>query len=373
MFGHTRGRVSRQAHVGIPEGTFEEEFGRRGFFGRVSHVYHAHPPTGWTRIEGPLKPAALDLTRLQPSDADEATGEPVVFLRNDDVQLKISRRAEPMPFWVRNADGDDVWFVHRGNGWFETDFGSLRFEPGDYLVIPRGTTYRVVPETRDNMFFVIESREEITLPEKGMLGPQAIFDPDVLEIPEPDAHLDAPAGEYEVRIKRLGVQTRVFYPYHPLDVVGWKGTLSVWKLNVRDIRPIISPRYHLPPSVHTTFLAPKFVICTFVPRPFEEDPDANRVPFYHRNIDFDEVIFYHDGDFFSRKNIGPGMLTFHPQGIHHGPHPGASEKVAHKTHTDEVAVMVDARNPLFLTPAGEAVSNPDYPMSWQTPAPEPVR
>ena len=372
MFGHIRGRVSRQAHVAIPEGTFEEEHGRRGFFGRVSHLYHAHPPTGWTRIEGPLKPAALDLNHLEPTDRLDPDGDSVTFLANGDVQIKLSRRSEPMPYWYRNADGDDVYFVHRGSGLIETDYGDLAFETGDYLVIPRGTTYRLVPHTRDNCFLVIESRDEITLPEKGMLGPQAIFDPDVLEIPEPNPHLDA-KGEFEVRIKRLGAITRVFYPFHPLDVVGWKGTLSVWKLNVRDIRPIISPRFHLPPSVHTTFLARNFVICTFVPRPFEEDPEANRVPFYHRNIDFDEVIFYHDGDFFSRKNIGPGMLTFHPQGIHHGPHPGAHEKVALKTHTDEVAVMVDARNPLQITEAGLSVSNPDYPMSWHVPAPGSVR
>ena len=150
-----------------------------------------------------------------------------------------------------------------------------------------------------------------------------------------------------------------------MDVVGWKGDLTAFKLNVRDIRPIMSHRYHLPPSVHTTFLGGNFVICTFVPRPFESEPEAMRVPFYHRNIDYDEVLFYHDGDFFSRQHIKPGMLTLHPQGIHHGPHPKAAEKAAGKEGTDEIAVMVDTRYPLKIAKAAEGVEWADYVNSWK--------
>jgi len=364
VFPLSKGRVTPQAHVGIPEGTFEEEHARKGFFGRTTHLYRTHQPTNWTRIEGPLKPRAIDINRLVPSDlADPVNGRPMPFLTNSDVTLSVSRRAEPMPYCYRNADGDDVYFVHRGAGTLETDFGPIDFAEGDYLVIPRGTTYRLAPRTRDNFFLLIESRGEITLPDRGPLGPNAVFDPGVIETPEPQPIVDD--REWELRIKRQGQLTSVYYPFHPLDVVGWKGDLTVWKLNVRDIRPVMSHRYHLPPSVHTTFLGGDFVICTFVPRPFESDPEAMRVPFYHRNIDYDEVLFYHDGDFFSRQNIGPGMVTFHPQGIHHGPHPKAANKVKDKTMTDEVAVMVDTRYPLDVTPEAMAAEWPEYHLSWR--------
>ncbi len=371
MFPLSKGKVTPQAHVGIPEGTYEEEHARKGFFGRVSHLYRTHQPTNWTRIEGPLKPRAIDCAKLMPTDAADPTkGLPTTFLYNDDVALKVSRLSQPMPFYFRNADADDVYFVHRGAGVLETDFGPIDFEPGDYLVIPRGTTYRVVPHTTDNFFLVIESKGEITIPDRGSLGPQAIFDMGVVQTPDPVEMTNHPtgAGEYELRIKRLGAYTSVFYDFNPLDVVGWKGDLTVWKLNVRDIRPVMSHRYHLPPSVHTTFLGGNFVICTFVPRPFESDEEAMRVPFYHRNIDYDEVLFYHAGDFFSRENIGPGMVTFHPQGIHHGPHPKAAEKAAKKSETDEIAVMVDTRYPLHMTEAASGVEWPEYHLSWRVPS-----
>lgn len=374
MFPLSKGKVSRQAHVGIPEGTFEEEHARKGFFGKTSHLYRTHRPTDWIRVEGPLRPHAYYLSELNPSDArDSRRGEPVTVLFNDDVAIKVSRLSEPMPHFFRNADGDDVYFVHQGEGVIETDFGPLDFERGDYVVIPRGTTYRVVPRHRDNFFLIIESRGEIDLPDRGPLGPNAVFDPGVLVIPEPapppaePAHADHP--EWEVRIKRLGEYTSVWYPFNPMDVVGWKGDLTAFKLNVRDIRPVMSHRYHLPPSVHTTFLGGNFVICTFVPRPFESEPEAMRVPFYHRNIDYDEVLFYHDGDFFSRQHIKPGMLTLHPQGIHHGPHPKAAAKVAGLEGTDEIAVMVDTRYPLRISEAATGVEWTDYVNSWR-PVPE---
>lgn len=368
MFPLSKGKVTPQAHVGIPEGTYEEEHARKGFFGKTSHLYRTHRPTDWTRIEGPLRPHAYYLSELAPTDQRDALrGEPVTVLYNDDVSLKVSRLSEPMPYYFRNADGDDVYFVHQGEGVIETDFGPLDFERGDYVVIPRGTTYRVVPRTRENFFLIIESKGEIEIPDRGPLGPNAVYDRGVLVTPEPSPILDD-SKEYEVRIKRLGEYTSVFYPFNPMDVVGWKGDLTAFKLNVRDIRPIMSHRYHLPPSVHTTFLGGNFVICTFVPRPFESEPEAMRVPFYHRNIDYDEVLFYHDGDFFSRQHIKPGMLTLHPQGIHHGPHPKAAEKVAALERTDEIAVMVDTRYPLKIAEAAQGVEWADYVNSWK-PAP----
>ncbi|MDB5099371.1 MAG: Homogentisate 1,2-dioxygenase [Cyanobacteria bacterium RYN_339] len=357
IFALTKGNFAAQAHVGLPEGTFEEEHGRDGFFGRVSHLYHAHPPTGWTRIEGPLRPHAINTLELA------ANGEPVTFLYNDDVALKLTRPQAAMAYSYRNADGDDLYFIHRGTGTIETDFGPLAYEPGDYIVIPRGTTYRLLPATADNAYLLIESKTEIRLPDKGMLGRNALFDAGVIQTPTPAPSLKAD-GEWELRVKRCGEITKIFYPFDPIDTVGWKGDLTVWKFNVRDFRPVTSHRYHLPPSVHTTVLARNFVVCTFVPRPLETDPDALKVPFFHRNIDFDEVIFYHAGDFFSRDGIAPGMVTFHPQGIHHGPHPKALLNQGKKAHTDEYAVMVDTRNPLKLTPEAEAVEWKDYWASW---------
>lgn len=377
MFPLNKGNAPRQAHVGIPEGLYEEEYGRNGFFGRATHMYHSHPPTGWTRIEGPLRPHAFPATAMGAPDFKDARSLPVEFLHNQDVALKISRRAEPMPYFFRNADSDEVYFVHRGQGRLETDFGPIDFERGDYLVIPRGITYRLVPQTTDNAFLVVASASEIRLPERGMLGPHAQFDPGILRTPEPWSKGEREplerglpsTREFEVVIQRQGELTSVFYPFHPLDVVAWKGDATVWQVNVRDIRPVVSPRYHLPPSVHTTFLGQNFVICTFLPRPLEtEDPEALRVPFFHRNIDFDEVIFYHDGDFFSRDGIKQGWVTFHPQGIHHGPHPKAFAAARAKERTDEIAVMVDTRRPLDLTDAARAVDWDAYAMSWQEPA-----
>jgi homogentisate 1,2-dioxygenase len=363
IFTLAKGNHAPQAHVGIPAGTYEEEHGRNGFFGRVSHLYHAHPPTGWTRIEGPLRPRALRTQDLTPPNRKDPRGEPVTFLYNDDVALKVSRPMAPMPFAFRNADADEVYFIHAGTGRIETDFGPLSYEPGDYLVIPRGTTYRLSPDTEENFYVIIESKSEITLPDKGLLGRNALFDAGVIQTPVPSPSL-AVGGEWELVIKRLGARTSVFYPFDPIDTVGWKGDLTVWKFNVRDFRPVMSHRYHLPPSAHTTLLGRNFVVCTFAPRPLETDPEALKVPFYHRNIDFDEVIFYHSGEFFSRDGIAPGMITFHPQGIHHGPHPKAISASKSKTETQEYAIMVDAKNPLKLTPEAESVEWADYWASW---------
>lgn len=367
MFPQNKGGAPKQAHVGIPAGLHEEEYGRNGFFGRTTHLYHEHPPTGWTRISGPLQPHAVRACDLEPGDLADPRGMPATFLANDDVAIRVSRRSQPMPFYYRNADADDVYFIHRGTGRIETDFGPVDFEPGDYIVIPRGITYRVVPATADNFFLLVESFSEIRLPDKGMLGNHALFDPGVIRTPDPQPIRDD--REWEILIRREGEFTSAWYPYNPIDVAAWKGDATVWQINVRDIRPVVSPRYHLPPSVHTTFLAQNFVICTFLPRPLEtEDPEALRVPFYHRNIDFDEVIFYHDGDFFSRDGIRPGWVTFHPQGIHHGPHPKAVEASKAKERTDETAVMVDTRRPLRLSDEARAVEWAAYPQSWAVPS-----
>ena len=233
--------------------------------------------------------------------------------------------------------------------------------------MPRGTVYRLAP-TSPTRFLTIEAFSELRFPERGMLGQHALFDPAVLKVPTPEAGSSlAPnaAGEYELRILRCGEVTRVFYASCPLNTVGWKGTLAVTQLNVRDIRPVLSDRYHLPPSAHCTFVMRDAVVCTFLPRPLENgDPRAMKVPFYHSNIDFDEVIFYHRGQFFSRVGISAGMLTLHPQGIAHGPQPNANARTTAATHTDEIAVMLDTRNPLEVLHAAQPTEQNEYWKSW---------
>ncbi len=276
--------------------------------------------------------------------------------------------AEPMPYLFRNADADELFFVHAGSGRLETDFGPLSYAPGDYLLLPRGTTYRLHP-TSASYLLVIESKGEVGFPDRGGLGQHAVFDPAVLKVPTPGETSSLPAnaaGEWELRVVRGGETTRIFYPFCPLNTVGWKGTTTVFQLNVRDIRPVLSDRYHLPPSAHTSFVMPGAVVCTFAPRPLENgDPAALKVPFYHSNIDYDEVLFYHAGEFFSRVGIRPGMMTFHPQGIHHGPQPGAAERAKDAGRTEEIAVMLDTRRPLQVAAEIGGVEQLDYWKSWQ--------
>lgn len=363
MFPLSKGKVAKQAHVGLPAGTYEEEHGREAFIGRASHLYRTHPPTAWVRIEGPLRPRAYDLNPLKTPDmADPAEGWQRA-LWNEDVAIYVSRPTEPMPHYLRDADGDVCYFVHRGSGRLETDYGPLRYQEGDYLVIPKGTTHRIVPDGGDTFLYVIEARAEYRLPEKGILGRHALFDPGVLEVPEPEPHDEE--GKFEVRVKRDGQFTVLTYPFHPLDVVGWQGDLCPVRLNVADFRPVVSPRYHLPPSVHATFVAEGFEIGTFAPRPTETgDPAALRVPFFHSNIDKDEVLFYHRGQFFSRAGIGEGFITHHPQGLHHGPQPQAIEASKTKEFADEYAVMVEADRPFHRDEALAPLEVEGYATSW---------
>ncbi len=268
-----------------------------------------------------------------------------------------------MPFYYRNADGDEIIFVHQGRGTIETDFGPLSYEKGDYIIMPKAVTYRILPELADNFFLIIQSRAEIEQPNRGLVGQHALYDPAVIVTPEP-APAPEPNREWEIRIKVDDDLSSVVYPFNPLDVVGWKGDLTVWKINMKDICPIMSPRVHLPPSAHTTLVTEGAVICSFVPRPLEDAPAAVRVPFFHRNSDYDEFIFYHDGDFFSKDNMRPGMATLHPRGMHHGPHPTALRNQHLKTRTDEYAVMLDAVSRLEISPAAEGVEWEDYWKSW---------
>ncbi|RUO25786.1 homogentisate 1,2-dioxygenase [Aliidiomarina minuta] len=368
-FPQKQGTASRQAHADFPEeAIYEREAGRSGFFGPATHFHHQHAPTGWSEWQGPLRPRAFDFNALKELAPESPWAVPSL-LHNASCKFRLWDVKQPMKKLARNADGDDLLFVHDGAGELFCDYGHMTLRDGDYVVIPRSTNWRIEP-TQDMRLLMIEAtNDSYQLPEKGLVGNHAIFDPAVLDVPQIDDAFKAQYSEdeWQVEVKKHGAVSLVTFPYNPLDALGWHGDLAPVRVNWRDIRPLMSHRYHLPPSAHTTFVAARFVVCTFVPRPIESDPGALKVPFYHNNDDYDEVLFYHAGDFFSRDNIDRGMVTFHPAGFTHGPHPKAFQagREHKKKFTDEVAVMLDTRDSLEVGEAADAVENPDYVYSWQ--------
>ena len=363
-----QGEYSRQAHADLPEGTFEREVSKEGFFGPAAFLYHPRPPTGWSDFEGPLRPRAFDLNGL--NAAPTSLWDAPIVLHNAATQIRFWKLAEPMQDLCRNGDGDQLLFVHGGSGDLFCDYGHLLIEPGDYIYMPRGTMWKIAPEAPMALLTIEATNTHFTWPDRGPLGPHAFIDPAMLETPHfDDAFLNFQAEDRPARvlIKKRNAVSIAHFAHNPLDARGWHGDLAPVRLNVRDLRPVISHRYHLPPSAHTTFLSDRFVVCTFAPRPFETDPGAIKVPFFHNNDDYDEVLFYHAGDFFSRDNIKAGMMTFHPSGFTHGPHPKALAKmfVQTKPATDEYAVMIDTRDPLEIGADAANVENQDYVHSWK--------
>jgi homogentisate 1,2-dioxygenase len=361
------GTASRQAHADLPAGTFERELGRDGFYGAATHMHHRHPPTGWTSWEGPLRPRAFDLTRLgarrrSPWDAPEVLASAALRIRwwNTDGAMESL---------IRNGDGDDLLFVHEGGGELFCDYGHLTLREGDYLVLPRGTMWRLEPAGDATLLLVEATGDSYGLPDRGLIGRHALFDPAVLDVPALDDAFRAQQRDevWRVVIRRQGALSTVTFPFNPLDAVGWHGDHAPVRLNWRDIRPIVSARMHLPPSIHTTFVSERFVVCTFVPRPLERDPGALKLPFFHNNDDYDEVLFYHRGTFVSRDHVHPGMVTFHPAGFTHGPHPSALAAAERGTRaeTDEVAVMIDARDALRPAVLPDGVEWAGYVDSWR--------
>jgi len=362
------GLHSRQAHADMPEGTFEREASKEGFFGPAAFFHHRRPPTGWSNFEGPLRPRAFDLNGL-----NEAQGSPwdaPVVLHNAATEIRFWQLAHEMPALARNGDGDQLLFVHEGSGHLYCDYGHLALSPGDYVYLPRGCMWRIAPNAPLTMLMIEATNTHFTLPDRGLVGPHAFFDPAMLDTPKMDDAFrmhQSEDGETQVVIKKRKAVSVATFPYNPLDAVGWHGDLAPVRINVKDLRPLVSHRYHLPPSAHTTFLSDRFVVCTFAPRPFETDPGALKVPFFHNNDDYDEVLFYHAGDFFSRDNIKAGMMTFHPSGFTHGPHPKALAKMLKqdKPATDEYAVMIDTRDPLDVGQAAGGVEWAGYVDSWK--------
>lgn len=365
---HVQGVASRQAHTDLPPDTYERELGKEGFYGPSTQMYHRHPPTGWKSFDGPLRPRAFDASLLTATAA--SPWDATLLLGNDDLALRFWRIDRRMEHLVRNSDGDELIFIHEGAGELYCDYGHLPVRDGDYVLLPRGTLWRLEPTAPVAALLLEATNDSYGLPDKGIAGQHAVFDAAALDVPQLDKAFRAQQdeGEWRVIIKRRGALSTQIFPFNPLDAVGWNGTLMPVRLNWRAIRPLMSHRAHLPPSAHTTFAAQRFVVSTFCPRPLESDPGALKVPFFHSNDDYDEVIFYHAGEFFSRDNIHPGMITLHPSGFTHGPHPKAFQAGARsaRKETNEVAVMIDAREALEVATLPEGVEWPGYVDSWKS-------
>jgi homogentisate 1,2-dioxygenase len=363
---YSQGIFTRQAHKGIPEGAFEEEQGLKGFFGPVSHLIKLKPSTNWVEIDGPLRPHMFDLV---PSLKEEQKRR---VLYNSDVSIEVEvvltkRQGEIRA--RRNSDGDLLLFCHTGAGEILSEYGLLRYSAGNYIIIPKCLTYAIAA-TEKSAFLVVENKSShYEEPERGLVGRHAIYDPAALVKPDLELlkdRLNHWGAVLEVTVKHADELTQFKYKDCVFsDVLGWKGDLYPFTLHVDHMMPLMSHRAHLPPSAHTTFVARDFVVCTFLPRPLESDKDALRVPFYHQNIDYDEVLFYHAGDFFSRDNLHAGMMSFHPAGFPHGPHPKAVKGIGAKTETNEYAVMIDVRKPLKVDPLAQTLELKDYWRSWQ--------
>lgn len=368
MHLYFQGQFTTQAHKGIPEGAFEEEQGRKGFFGPVSHLIKSQPSTRWTQIDGPLRPHLYDAVKMP-----QLWGAWQRMFYNTDVAIYNywDKKTEgPVSYGFRNADGETLYFCHKGQGKIWTEYGELTFNPGQYILIPKCVTHTFY-FAEDSQFLVTESltgayRE----PDRGMMGRNAFYDPTAYGRPQLDQQnqslSETKSTINKIIVKRDNQMTTFHFESCYYDTLGWKGDFFPLTLHIKDLMPMLSARVHLPPSAHTTFVANQFVVCTFLPRPLESDADALKVPFYHQNIDYDEVLFYHEGNFFSRDNLHAGMLTLHPAGFPHGPHPKAVSGVQHKTHTDEVAVMIDTWKPLLVDSDFQKVEELAYWSSWQT-------
>lgn len=344
------GKTPRQIHRDVGD-LKDDELGRSGFTGRAAHLYRRNDPTKF-RMEGDLRGIDTQTLDLRPSDL-EADGEPLLMFHNDDCRISLSRRGEAAPFYTRNIDGDELIFVHAGTGHYETEFGRLPYRPGDWIYIPKGTTHRQVPDDRSHLL-IIEATEEFRVPDAGALGRFFPFDSSLIGIPDAEAFPDDEREEYEVRLCHRDGRTSLFYPFNPLDVEGWKGDNFAFTFNIADYDVITSDDVHLPPTVHLFMQATGVYVMNFLPRPVEGKPGVERIPWYHRNADFDEIAFYHGGSVFGVE-MPPALISHAPQGVHHGIPERARERARRRFEVDErvewQVIAVDTRRRLTPTPA----------------------
>ena len=383
-----RGAVPDKRHVAWRDDDgrllTEEVMGFEGFSGNESILYHRQTPCrvtevgSFTAIERDEWVPSAHVHRLLDSRLLAAGGDPIfgrqVLMYNADVEIGLCRPTDPQDYFYRNGEGDEVIFVHAGSGELETSFGTLPYRERDYVVIPRGTTYRFRPAPGDaQLWLTFHTPGEIETPNRyrnryGQLLEHAPYSQRDFHPPtELVCHRDAEESELVVRVR--GGYQRFGLDYHPLDVVGWDGYVYPYTFNVDDFEPVVG-RVHMPPPVHQTFQGPNFVICSFCPRPLDWEPDAIPIPYNHSNLQSEEMIYYVSGDFGSRRGVNAGSITLHPSGLPHGPAPGLAEKSIGQRFTGELAVMCDTFAPLHLTAACEALDDGRYALSWATDAEE---
>jgi homogentisate 1,2-dioxygenase len=379
---HRLGKVPSKRHVVFrkADGSLyhEELFGTEGFSGVSSLVYHLNPPTFVKEagkpysvrpeiaVEDNMTAMSFQGFELTP-EHDYLESRKTLFV-NDDMHIGL---AAPMlgnkDYFFKNADADELIFVHKGEGTLRTSYGSVEFGYGDYLVIPRGTVYQFEFQSKDNRLLIIESFSPVEVPSRyrnqyGQLLEHSPFCERDFRLPMNLETHDV-KGDFLVKIKKRGLIYPYVYGTHPFDVVGWDGYNYPYAFSIFNFEPITG-RIHMPPPIHQNFQGNNFVICSFVPRLYDYHPDAIPAPYHHSNIDSDELLYYVDGDFMSRNNIGKGQITLHPAGIPHGPHPGAIERSIGKKSTNELAVMIDPFRPVKITKAALGLEVKDYYKSW---------
>ena len=379
---HTLGNIPHKRHTQYrkPDGTLysEQLFSTEGFSNDYSILYHCHPPTQIIRTDPPvsvmpeiaeekmLQHRSFEGFKIPPAD-DYLESRKAILVNNDCHIVLASPRKGTTDYFFKNTDADELIFVHEGSGVVLTQYGKLPFSYGDYILLPRGTIYQIDFATTDNRLFIVESFSPIRYPKRymskyGQLLEHSPFCERDIRPPQDLVTIDE-AGDFLIKAKKKGVLYGLHYGHHPFDVVGWDGCCYPFIFSIHDFEPITG-RVHQPPPVHQTFEAHNFVVCSFVPRLYDYHPEAIPAPYNHSNIDSDELLYYVDGDFMSRKNVSRGMITLHPAGIPHGPHPGAVEKSIGKKETGELAVMVDTFHPLQLTKTALEIENLGYTMSW---------
>jgi len=379
---HKLGSIPQKRHTIFksPKGDFyyEQLFGTEGFHGHSSLLYHTHRPTQVKEILKSysvepkvaigknIKSLLLKGFDIKPTADFLESRKTVLF--NNDCHIGLAAPTQSMThYFYKNADADELIFIHKGKGKLKTLMGHIPFEYGDYLVIPRGMIYQIEFETTDNRLFYVESFEPFYTPKRykstsGQLLEHSPFCERDFKLPtELETHDEK--GDFIIKIKKEGMMHEFLYATHPFDVVGWDGYNFPYGFSIHNFEPITG-RVHQPPPVHQTFETSSFVVCSFVPRLYDYHPLSIPAPYNHSNIDSDEVLYYVDGDFMSRNNIEQGHITLHPKGIPHGPAPGAMERSIGQTITQELAVMVDTFRPLKVTEEAMAIDDGKYYKSW---------
>ena len=379
---HTLGAIPHKRHTQFrkPDGSLysEELFSTHGFSSVYSLIYHCYPPTLIKEVSEPysVEPEIAYQRHLKHESfagfsvppADDYLESRKAVLVNSDVHLSLAAPKKSLTsYFYKNADADEVLFIHEGEGVMKSLYGSLSFSYGDYVVIPRGTIYQLEFKNESNRLFIIESFSAIETPKRyrnayGQFEEHSPYcERDMRKPVDLETHDEK--GDFLVKIKKQGMMYDYIYATHPFDAIGWDGNHYPWIFSIHDFEPLTG-RIHLPPPVHQTFEAHNFVVCSFVPRLFDYHPQSIPVPYNHSNVDSDEVLYYVDGDFMSRKSVSRGMITLHPGGIPHGPHPGTVEKSLGAKETKELAVMVDTFRPLHLTVDALKIKSDDYFKSW---------